>query len=86
MKCNSEVHLQNKDKVFLVFFQPRESLARFNLILKFFPKDIEFVIPTVYFLNSGIHHKKTYSALYHFSLVAFEIKHAFISVSSKSLL
>ena len=32
MKCNSEVHLQNKDKVFFFFFQPRESLAG-NLVL-----------------------------------------------------
>lgn len=76
MKCNSEVHLQNKDKVF--FFSTSRTLSNTSVQPYppiFFPKDVEFVRPTAYFLNSGMHHKKkTYSALYHFSLVAF-VKH-----------
>ena len=88
MKCNSEVHLQNKDKVF--FFSTSRTLSNTSVQPYppiFFPKDIEFVRPTAYFLNSGMHHKKKNLL----SPVSFFTRgicktHACISVSSKSLL
>ena len=59
MKCNSEVHLQNKDKVFFFFFffnlAILEQYIGSTLSTNFSPKDIEFVRPTAYFLNSGMH-------------------------------
>ena len=88
MKCNSEVHLQNKDKVFFFFFNLAnlEQYIGSTLSTNFFPKDIEFVRPTAYFLNSGMHHKENLLSLVSFFTRGIWKTQACISVSSKSLL
>ena len=57
-----------------------------TLSTNFFPKDIEFVRPTAYFLNSGMHHKENLLSLASFFTRDIWKTQACISVSSKSLL